>query len=304
MQSWREISIPVPWGHISGKWWGSEGRRPILALHGWQDNAGTFDKLAPLLVAEGLSILAIDLPGHGQSSHLPKGQFYYLYWDGILLVRRIVRHFKWPTVTLLGHSLGGAISLMYAGAYPDGVDKLVSIDIAGPVTKPEKRTVADTAFICDKFLDYENLNEKRMPSYSRDDVMDLVMDAYKGSLTKESCEILMQRGTKEAAVPGGLNFCRDVRLKIAGLAPFSRELVIEFAKAIRCEILNIKGKPGMVFDNENFYHEVIEATRAGAKRLERHEVEGTHHLHLNDPQHMAPLVINFLSEFDPQDIPI
>jgi len=119
--------------------------------------------------------------GHGHSSHLPKGQFYYLYWDGIILIRRIVRHFKWSKVTLLGHSLGGAISLMYAGAFPDGVDKLISIDIAGPVTKPEKRVVADTAYICDKFLDYENLNEKKIPSYMRDDVSDLVMDAYKVS---------------------------------------------------------------------------------------------------------------------------
>jgi len=35
-----------------------------LALHGWQDNAGTFDKLAPLLVAQGHSVLAIDFPGN------------------------------------------------------------------------------------------------------------------------------------------------------------------------------------------------------------------------------------------------
>jgi pimeloyl-ACP methyl ester carboxylesterase len=79
----------------------------------------------------------------------------------------------------MGHSLGGAISLMYAGAFPDSVDKLVSIDIAGPVTKPEKRIVADTAHICDKFLDYENLNEKQIPAYMREEVTDLVMDAYK-----------------------------------------------------------------------------------------------------------------------------
>jgi hypothetical protein len=60
----------------------------------------------------------------------------------------------------------------------------------------------------------------------------------------------------------------------------------------------------MVFDNEQFYDDVIESLRPGAKRLERHEVEGTHHLHLNDPSGMAPIVISFLAEFDPQDIPI
>jgi hypothetical protein len=63
---------------------------------------------------------------------------------------------------------------------------------------------------------------------------------FQGSLSKDSCEILLQRGTREADAPGGFNFCRDVRLKVAGLAPFSRDLVVEFAKAVRCEILNIK----------------------------------------------------------------
>lgn len=56
--------------YVSGKWWGPKGKQAILALHGFQDNAGTFDELINLLPAN-LSILAIDFPGHGQSSHLP-----------------------------------------------------------------------------------------------------------------------------------------------------------------------------------------------------------------------------------------
>lgn len=31
-----EIKIPVPWGEIVGKWWGSREQKPILTLHGWQ----------------------------------------------------------------------------------------------------------------------------------------------------------------------------------------------------------------------------------------------------------------------------
>ncbi|KAG8302741.1 hypothetical protein J6590_025016 [Homalodisca vitripennis] len=65
-----EIKIPVPWGHISGKWWGPQDKNPVIAIHGWQDNAGTFDNLAPLLPAD-VPFLCIDLPGHGFSSHLP-----------------------------------------------------------------------------------------------------------------------------------------------------------------------------------------------------------------------------------------
>jgi hypothetical protein len=45
---------------------------------------------------------------------------------------------------------------------------------------------------------------------------------------------------RESDPPGGYHFNRDVRLKISGLAPFSRELVLEFARAVKCEVLNIK----------------------------------------------------------------
>lgn len=70
-----------------GKWWGGRGRQPLIALHGWQDNAGTFDGIGSLLPSD-ISMLAIDFPGHGRSSHYPKGQSYYLFWDGVTLVRR------------------------------------------------------------------------------------------------------------------------------------------------------------------------------------------------------------------------
>ena len=47
-----------------------------VALHGWLDNAGSFDTLAPQLVAEcpRHALLCLDYPGHGRSSHLPPGQ--------------------------------------------------------------------------------------------------------------------------------------------------------------------------------------------------------------------------------------
>ncbi|XP_018319176.1 probable serine hydrolase isoform X3 [Agrilus planipennis] len=71
-----EIRIPVQWGHVAGKWWGPRDKRPILALHGWQDNAGTFDRLIPYLPFE-TPVLAIDAPGHGLSSQIPHGMTYH-----------------------------------------------------------------------------------------------------------------------------------------------------------------------------------------------------------------------------------
>lgn len=47
-----------------------------MTVHGWNDNAGTFDKLIPMLPQD-LYIVAVDMPGHGLSSHLPPGITYH-----------------------------------------------------------------------------------------------------------------------------------------------------------------------------------------------------------------------------------
>lgn len=105
-REWEEFKFEVPWGFIAGKWYGDRHRQPVLAFHGWQDNAGTFDRLIPLL-PKTIPVLSIDLPGHGRSSHFPPGIQYHVFWDYIPVVRRIVKYFGWEKVKLMGHSLGG-----------------------------------------------------------------------------------------------------------------------------------------------------------------------------------------------------
>ncbi len=63
----------------TAKVWGRPGSGlPVLALHGWQDNAGTFDKLMELL-PEDLYVVCLDFAGHGHSSQYPPGLIYH-YW--------------------------------------------------------------------------------------------------------------------------------------------------------------------------------------------------------------------------------
>lgn len=67
-------------------------------VHGWQDNAGSFDTLIPLLPSN-FSYLAIDLPGHGLSSHSPIGA-YYRYVDFVPQLERIRQAYKWKQLQL------------------------------------------------------------------------------------------------------------------------------------------------------------------------------------------------------------
>lgn len=292
----EEIKIPVPWGFVAGKWWGSRDQQPILALHGWQDNAGTFDRLCPLLPKE-IPILCIDLPGHGKSSHYPKGMHYFLFWDGITLIRRISKYFEWKKINLIGHSLGGALSFMYASCFPDDVDKFISIDIAGPTVRDHKKNAEMTGDCIDKFLKYETLPESKTPCYEYEEMIDLVLDAYEGSVTRESVKILMNRGMAPAPKhlnKKGYHFSRDLRLKVSLMGMFSMEQVICYAEQIKCEVLNIRALPGMVFENTDYYPTVIKAMKKSAKRLVYEEVNGTHHLHLNTPERISDIISEFL----------
>ena len=59
-------ALDLGYTRIAGKFWGVESGEPTIALHGYLDNANSFDMLAPAV--QGLRIFAMDFAGHGWSS--------------------------------------------------------------------------------------------------------------------------------------------------------------------------------------------------------------------------------------------
>lgn len=215
-----------------------------------------------------------------------------------MLIRRIVKHFGWQNLRLLGHSLGGALSFMYAATFPDDVDRFISIDIAGPTVRDHRKSAANMGESIDRLLKYETLPITKMPCYGYEEMIDIVVDAYAGSVDVEGAKILMRRGMgsapKEAGINNGYHFVRDLRLKASGMAMFSLEQVLCYAERIKCDVLNIRAMPGMVFENAEVYPKVLEHTRKNAKSLRYEEVPGTHHIHLNSPERIYKFVDEFL----------
>ncbi|XP_023930155.1 serine hydrolase-like protein [Lingula anatina] len=133
LQLTDEVRFPVPWGHIAAKVWGDPGGRPVLGLHGWQDNANSFDALAPLLPTD-FYFIVLDFPGHGRSSHRPPGlpnQFVEYLFD----IKRVVDVLKWKRFSIIGHSMGGGIGVTFAGLFPEFVERVVSLDLMAPVSR-------------------------------------------------------------------------------------------------------------------------------------------------------------------------
>ncbi|RMF15151.1 MAG: alpha/beta fold hydrolase [Gammaproteobacteria bacterium] len=132
---------PTPWGTLRGLRWGSKQpeRSPILAVHGWQDNAESFHALGPELAARGHTVWAVDLPGHGQSDPLPPGAGYALadYVPALMYPLAHVASGKW---TYVGHSLGAVIGMLTLVAAPEQFGSAVWIDALGPMVTPEGHT--------------------------------------------------------------------------------------------------------------------------------------------------------------------
>lgn len=101
---------------------GSPGRRLLLLIHGWSSSWYALSPLLPLL-SERFYCVAVDLPGYGESPPLPHRATIPAYAD---LLADLVRQLS-PVVpaVILGHSMGGMISLTMALRHPDVVERLV-----------------------------------------------------------------------------------------------------------------------------------------------------------------------------------
>ncbi len=104
--------------------WGPATGTPILFAHGGFDFAGTFDRFAPLLAAEGYRVVSWDQRGHGDSAAAA------LYsWDADVRDMLAVLDSIGPDpIPLLGHSKGGGISIHLIQAVPHRITRFVNVD--------------------------------------------------------------------------------------------------------------------------------------------------------------------------------
>lgn len=75
------------------------------------------------------------------------------------------------------------------------------------------------------------------------------------------------------------------------------DMSLECAKRIKCGYLNIRAVPGMKFDHPESYELIVNEIKNVSKQFEYHEVEGSHHVHLNNPERVAPIINNFVHSY-------
>ncbi len=109
--------------------WGNPDGPPMLLIHGGRDHCRNWDWVAEHF-AKDYHIIAPDLRGHGDSQWEASGNYTQISY--VYDIAKLLQQKNMHDVTVIGHSLGGAIALMYTALFPERVKKLVAIEGMGP----------------------------------------------------------------------------------------------------------------------------------------------------------------------------
>ncbi|XP_060916931.1 serine hydrolase-like protein [Labrus mixtus] len=287
-----ELRVPVPWGEMRGQVWGPDDGYPVLCLHGWADNCGSFNTLIPLLPKE-CRYVALDLVGHGLSSHLPPGVF-YSHAAYALDLRRVVVALRLKKFSIIAHSMGGHIAGMFTALYPEMVDALVLLDTYGFLPKHSAQLPEVMRHVMDAMIQFESKKEEKTRIYTREKAAERLMAANQ-SLSEQSVHILLERGL--TAVQGGFIFSRDLRVNFKNMMAVSLEQSLVMLSKIRGSVLLILaggGSDRMLAEpsHATFTSKLLQGFRDGNHSVVT--VPGHHHVHLDKPEVVAPFVSDFL----------
>lgn len=290
LQFIKEREFQLPGLRLKAKEWGQAGGLPVLALHGWMDNANTFDRLLPEM--EGLHVIALDLAGHGLSEHRPPGGSYYL-WDHLEDVAAVVRQLGWKRFSLLGHSMGAGIATWYAGTFPAQIERMALIDGFGAAFSVETNKLP--AYLNRAVRRRQMAEKVPLQRFSAQETAqfasfeDAVAERQNGKfgqLSAEAARLLLKRGL--LAVEGGFRWRNDPRLTLPALMEPDEASIAAFIKRVTAPVCLVLGDQGLFAQGQK-QHRLNHF-----QHLEQHTLPGGHHLHL---EAVAPRIAQLLQSF-------
>lgn len=117
---------------VRARCWGPTGPGVVL-VHGGAAHSGWWDHIGPLLGSE-RRVVAVDLSGHGDSGR--RREYMLAAWSAELAALAAAGGIT-EQLTVVGHSMGGYVSLTLGCLRPDAVDGIVVIDSPVPGLAPE-----------------------------------------------------------------------------------------------------------------------------------------------------------------------
>lgn len=277
-----ELRIDTPFGALAALQWGDAGAPPLLALHGWLDNAASFDRLAPLLAVR-RRVIALDMPGHGRSAHLPERARRYHIVDQVDHVLEAADALGLGRFDLLGHSLGAGIASLTSAAAPARISKLLLVEGLGPLADDGSQTLA-------RWRDAHARREAQRRGPRVFASIDTAVDARvaAGGLDAAESRPIVERNLRE--VDGGYAWRSDPRLRLTTPLRIGESQLRHLLAGIEAPTLLLLAEPATPYLPSALMD--ARAARVAGIRVER--IAGPHHLHIRHPREVAAHMLDFL----------
>ncbi|KAI9352260.1 Alpha/Beta hydrolase protein [Zopfochytrium polystomum] len=297
------------------------GRLRVLAMHGFLDNAATWDVFLGRIFAvapDALEVVAIDFAGHGFSDHWPR-QCNYALAEQAEAAALVVDQLGWESFALLCHSMGAEIGCLIAAALNDRVSHYIAIEGLGPW-----RGVKPMSATEDLRLYIDSRNRMFRPKKVHETVDAAAAARMKGMhpLSRDAARTLIRRSLSPADAPSspttsppssstsstssttsssstaGVIWSSDQRVSLPFQYVYAESAVAEFLAAISCPTLTVWGHTGM-------WNEFNVRGRAGLLGGGATVVTmpGGHHLHL-EPDTAGPAIMETLLWLERQGVAV
>ncbi len=263
--------------NFAAKEWGTPGATPVIALHGWLDNAASFDVMLPYM--DNLHVIALDCAGHGKSSFRSADASYNI-WQDIPEVMGIADQLGWDRFALLGHSRGAIISSLIAGTFADRITHVALIDGHMPSLADAQGSAEQLTKSLHEHKRYSQSSPSFFHSFER-----AVQARVNGfvPLQESAATLLAHRGVREEE--RGFYWHNDQRLKAASEVKLTREHLKDFHSAITAQVLLIQA------EDSPFYSGAHSGSNSSAENNESFSwiaslqlltMPGSHHLHMEE----------------------
>jgi pimeloyl-ACP methyl ester carboxylesterase len=264
---------------LAAKEWNNCASKKIIALHGWLDNAASFDVLAPLL--HDCHVVALDLPGHGLSDHKSLQASYNL-WDDLQDVLSVADHLEWSSFTILGHSRGAMMALLLAAVVPEKIESTILLDGIWP---PPVEHEASVQQLRQYLFDQKKFSTRENSSYRSVDEAILARRTA-SKMSQGSAALIVSRGLKKNNNRYQWRF--DPRLRGASAFKLTAEHIRVFTTAVTSPCLLLLAEEG-IGDIPQLQKLLLEFPQ-----IELHVLPGRHHFHMEE---QAPEIAGYLNAF-------
>jgi pimeloyl-ACP methyl ester carboxylesterase len=285
----RDRTIDVRGLKIHYLEWGEPDGEPLLLIHGFLDHARSWEPLVAELEKKSSKprwIVAPDCRGHGDSGWVGAGGYYHFpdyLWD----LECLLESLDVEKISLIGHSMGGTISFLYAGTFPEKVRKLVLVEGIGPIAmrfvdappRMERWLAEVKAVPQRKVVEYATL-EKAAERLRR-----------KNPRLKPELALELARSGMKRTDGGKWVWKFDPLHRTIAPQPFYSGQAVEFFRRIQCPVLIVDGAKS----RQTPRPDLEERLSALLDRSHAEIEDAGHMVHHDNPEGLAQAVAAFLN---------